>query len=146
MIGMQQTLRHDPDNEVYGDCFRTCIAIILDEDIEVVPHFCDPNQFKDHKKALRKFLHKRDLDVFTIMYPGETSFADVLFTTGHYNPGIPMVISGKSPRGVNHCIVAMDGEVFCDPFDGSDNPTPFLGPSEESGMWWVEVIAMKARH
>ena len=146
MIGMQQLIKHDPENDKYGDCFRTCIAIILDEDPEVVPHFCDPNQFDDRKKVLRKFLHARDLDVQTTMYPGEISFEDVLFTTGHYNPDIPMIVTGKSKRGVNHCVVIMNGEVFCDPFDGTDRPDPFISCAEPTGMWWVETIAMKANH
>ncbi len=144
MIGMKQLNKHDPDNGVYGDCFRTCIAIILDDDPETIPNFCDPSQFDDHKKATRKFLNGRGLDLYTTMYPGDIAFNDVLFTVGHYNPDIPVIITGKSPRGVSHCIVAMNGEVFCDPHDGSDNQKPFLKASEPSEMWWVEAIVMKA--
>src|SRR3546814_14399554 len=36
-----QLIKHDPENGAYGDCQRTCIAVILDLHPSEVPHFCD---------------------------------------------------------------------------------------------------------
>lgn len=30
MIPLNQTIFHDPDNKIYGDCQRACIASILE--------------------------------------------------------------------------------------------------------------------
>lgn len=38
MKPVRQLYRHDPANGVYGDCWRACIASVLELPIEDVPH------------------------------------------------------------------------------------------------------------
>lgn len=38
---MRKQTPHDPENGVIGDCFRCCIAFLVGEEIENVPHFVD---------------------------------------------------------------------------------------------------------
>jgi len=38
---VKQTIIHNPDNGMYGDCFRACVASLLEKPIEKVPHFCN---------------------------------------------------------------------------------------------------------
>ncbi len=38
MKNLKQIVKHDPDNDQYGDCYRSAIACILDYDsVEEVP-------------------------------------------------------------------------------------------------------------
>lgn len=50
MTPVKQTILHDPENGKFGDCFRACIASLLELPITAVPHFCDqynPSWFRE---------------------------------------------------------------------------------------------------
>lgn len=149
MIRRKQLITHDPENGKWGDCYRTCVSIILDIEPQHIPHFCDgPNGFGEDGsgiKGLREWLRPMGMGVWQNIYTADTSLEDILRTSEHLSNGVPYILTGKGGRGVNHCVVVIDGKVFCDPFDGTDNSNPFLGPAEtpetDERYWWVEVIA-----
>ena len=39
----KQLNEHNPDEGVYGDCYRTAIGCLLNIPPEFVPHFCEPH-------------------------------------------------------------------------------------------------------
>jgi hypothetical protein len=47
MKPIDQEFMHDPEKGIIGDCFRACIASILELDINEVPHF-----YRDHKEMM----------------------------------------------------------------------------------------------
>jgi hypothetical protein len=97
---------------VRGDCFRACVASILELPIEDVPHFVAIE--KDWWGEVQRWLAKWDLfalwirvgEDFMLGWPAETTYC---------------ILNGESPRakGRKHCVVArLDGwnfEVVHDP-------------------------------
>ena len=147
-----QLYRHDPENGSVGDCFKTCVAMLLGVDADQVPHFAkdaidaggDPGQAV---QMLRDWLEPQGLGLGQFLYPPETTFSEIIASLSHHSPGIPFMVLGKSPRGDwGHVVVVQDGKV-ADPALGTwrdDPPEEILtGPAEgEDGekWWWVECI------
>lgn len=132
MRPLKQLIRHDPDNGLYGDCHRTCWAVILDFDPADVPHFCDgPDDKLGNWKALeREWLASLGLAPVTIGY-NNAGLDLILSTLAHSAPGIPVILGGKSSLGVNHSVVALNDRIYCDPSGNG-----IVGPMDD-GFWWV---------
>lgn len=144
MTPHNQLIRHDPDNGAYGDCQRTCVAVILDLHPSEVPHFCDdPAATRDDDgwwaKRQERWLAERGLTCATFAYSGETSLDQVMGFTSRQNPTTPMILLGQSSLGCNHVVVVMNGEIVCDPSGNG-----IVGPSLE-GVWEVSVISIGDR-
>lgn len=150
MTPQKQLVKHDPENGKWGDCYRTCLAVILGMDAADVPNFCCQVEFPDTDKyglsAARDWLSGRGLAIFNSPFLAEVSFGELLVSLGVHSPGVPAIITGMGPRGVNHCVIAMDGKVFCDPHTGGHVDDALTGPAlndDGSEFWWVEIIAFK---
>lgn len=139
----RQLITHSPQNGRWGDCYRTCIAMVLGMNPRLVPHFCDGG---DHTGSIesQEWLNQRGLSHVTIYYPPSYDIKEIMATLGHYSPDTPMILTGKSPRGTNHSVVALNGEIFCDPATGDDNQDALVGPalSGDGAFWWVEFISV----
>lgn len=111
MKPVDQTLFHDPDAGVVGDCFRACVASILELSIDEVPHF-----FEDGGRVwwfeLDRFLAQRGLAAVEFT----TSSENVLSEAAVY------IASGPSPRHpeVHHAIVCRGFDVVHDPHPSRD--------------------------
>lgn len=97
MIPVNQTKLHNPEKGINGNCFRACIASILEVDIDSLPIFEDyfdlwPDVFVAWCNANR---------------------IDFCFTANP--PNGYSIITGTSIRGVLHCCIAFDGVVVHDP-------------------------------
>lgn len=133
-----QLNRHDPLMGVYGDCFRTCIASVLDLHPAEVPHVFDKHH-DDGDAAMAKmneWLGGRGLRAIWIAYQGDTPRSRLLSILGDMNPGLPFLLGGQSRPGVGHFVVCMDGEIVSDP---SPTPTGDLAPHDD-GLWHVYFI------
>lgn len=86
-----------------GDCFRACVASLLDVSVADVPNFVASERWWD---ALVDFLEPRR--VFPIILrPTEGNL---------YIPdGVHYIASGQSPRGFRHAVVFRDGAMVHDP-------------------------------
>ncbi|MBW4710720.1 hypothetical protein KX928_23265 [Roseobacter sp. YSTF-M11] len=149
LVRRKQLINHDPENGKFGDCYRTCVAMVMGLDPAEVPHFCDGNPDDvSGTTGLRNWLAPQGLGVFQVIYGADTPFRDVMFSLCHLSPEIPTIITGMGTRGVNHCVVAIGGEVFCDPCNGKPVKKPFTGPAEQNdeAWWWIEVIAKVPTH
>lgn len=111
MIELTQLILHDPENNKYGDCFRTCVACILEiPDATHVPHFFE-NCFDDPhlwQQSLNDWLFKRGLAYIEISSPGAEWFKSWGIDTYH-------IISGYSTRGFGHAVVGRNGKIVWDP-------------------------------
>ena len=68
----KQLYRHDPENGVWGDCYRTAWACLLDLEPEDVPHFCEG--FTDDGAATAKldaWLRERGLCRYVVFRPND---------------------------------------------------------------------------
>lgn len=141
MTPAKQLIEHCPAEGRYGDCQRTCVAVILDLDPADVPHFCDdPTAKRDTPQwwARRQdaWLAERGLAWATVAYSGEASLEDVLLWTSRQSPNVPMTLLGRSSLGSNHVVVVLNGEIVCDPSGNG-----IVGPCD-AGTWEVSMIAV----
>lgn len=115
MIKLTQLILHNPENGKFGDCFRTCIACILDiPDVTLVPHIFE-NGFDDTaiwQQPLNEWLSKLGL-----------AYIDVACAEGWFdswNINTYHIISGNSPRGFSHAVVGRNGKMVWDPHPSRD--------------------------
>lgn len=132
-----QLIKHDPDNGRFGDCYRTCIASILDLHPSEVPHFYS-GKAGDQRAHAVAWLAVWGLNSFQTYYDGGATIEAVLYTTGEMCPGVPLILSGESRLGVNHSVVVMDGKIVSDPSGNG-----IIGPCDD-GLIWVEAITVGA--
>jgi hypothetical protein len=89
----------DPEQ---GDCFKTCVAMILDIDPELVPNFCAYGKEK-WWRIFQDWLEQIHLTAIEV----NISKQPLCWTVG----GTPCIVSGKSPRGDwLHSVVAASME------------------------------------
>lgn len=138
----EQLIKHDPDNDMWGDCQRTCIAVILDLHPSDVPHFCDMSPTRKDKRPWlqqqQEFLESMGYSCATFAYHPSLSFDEVMDLTSRQNPKTPMILLGTSSLGCNHVVVVLNGEIVCDPSGNG-----IVGPCQE-GTWELTVISVGA--
>lgn len=94
-----QTILYDRDRpEVPGNCVQAAVASLLDMPLDAVPHFAT---FDLWLSAMRLWARGHEL----AMHHEPTSVI----------PDRSCLVSGKSPRGVTHAVVADAGKVVWDP-------------------------------
>jgi len=133
MIPQDQEFPHKPEEGIYGDCFRSVIASLLEIPIKEVPHFlydnCDNITFN---KRLADFLKPLGLAYFCVP---AFDIKDWRVKQGIEEP-IYHEISDESPRFSDslHSVVGCDGEIY---FDG--HPTklglPKVTPDRTFGFF-----------
>jgi len=112
MIPIDQSILHDPDNGKNGDCWRACLASVLELPIEKVPHFGDMNA-REGRKAELTFLGNMGFTIYTIYGEGSMTNHPQMEEGDHeYYFAI-----GPSPRNKNisHQVVCHNGEIVHDP-------------------------------
>lgn len=92
-----------PEHE-RGNCYPTCVANLLDLDVESVPNF---GPGKDWAEQAQKWLQDRGLSFMTFN-TDPTAF-------GSPYTGLVVIAGGKSPRGHNHAVLWSDGKLLHDP-------------------------------
>lgn len=119
-----QTILHDPSlteeqintgRHVLGNCMQAAIASVLKMPIDAVPHVV---QFVWWPQALELWLRQFDLTL-------KSEQIDTI-------PERLCIVSGTSPRGVSHVVVAHAGEIVWDPHPSRD------GLVSVRTVWWFE--------
>jgi len=127
---------HKPEEGIYGDCQRTCIAMLTGLEPREVPHFCDPNECgADWRKAMTNWLASRGLGLvsFALDVPTTERALEVM---GDWVRG-PATLAGKSPRGDwNHIVVVDEDGAVLDPHPSDHG---IAGPGDD-GFFWVEAL------
>lgn len=137
MTPFKGLLQHDPDNGVWGDCYRTAIGCLLDLPPDEVPHFADGGIVPEKtQKAIQAWLAPRHIALMGFPFLGE--LADVLRAMKLVNPGVHYLLAGQSRTGVAHVVVARDDRIVHDP--SPSNPG-IIGP-EDDGFYWVHILAI----
>jgi hypothetical protein len=107
-----QTLFGDgSDGRPAGDCFRACVASLLELPIEEVPHVVE-----DHVRggthwaiALNRWLRPRGLGYVEMPAQGSSCYGMLDVSGGYY------VASGPGPRGYPHAVIEREGVLAHDP-------------------------------
>lgn len=133
MTPHKQLITHAPEQGQFGDCFRTCIAVVLDLEPAQVPHFYETGTFDGD--GVRSFLLGKGLAEFEFSMDAGMELEKALEIAGSFGPGVPMILTGRSRIDVNHCVVVLDGKIVCDPSGNG-----IVGPTPENG-YWFSVLA-----
>ena len=116
MTPVDMTVMHDPENGAIGDCFRCCIASLLDMQPEQVPHFMDyPWDDPDGGKWFRhlnQWLRDKGLAYIEINVDPQQPWKWGDFVQCGFDPWY--IWSGESPRA-RHSTVAQAGILVHDP-------------------------------
>lgn len=137
MIPAMCRVKHDPENNQYGDCVRACIATVLEIDTEAVPHFAhdDPDGIILAERV-REYLAPSHT-IYAVAYPGETAKDELLAYIGEQNPGATYMLIGGTADGGEHMVVCRGDHV-------AHNPAWYgcsLTRPTDRGWWVVWVVA-----
>ena len=147
-IYMQE--RHDPGNGKFGDCFRACIASILEQDIEYVPHVMADmkKDYHDCIDEMRLWLATQGygfLD-FPVKNPGGEllDIKCILDAYSIYGKGLYYILSGCSSSShdgaYNHSVVCLENNVVHDPSTREKGRVNISGPCKNSDAFWISII------
>lgn len=142
MLIQKQKNLHQPELGIYGDCFRTCLAVLLDVDALMVPHFLhnyDNRTPEEIDRSIAGWLEYQNLNLIRIQFPGEETQENIMLSANMMGSGLPYLLSGLSRTGCNHVVVCQGTEIVCDP---SLTDAGIIGPMKEN-YWWVEWLVGK---
>jgi hypothetical protein len=114
MTPTKQTILHDPENGLHGNCFSAVLASLLHLPIETIPVFSDPDHWV---KDLNAWLRPHGLAYLSFPDP---AFSHTLSNFGI--EGLHHEIGGMTTRwkDVGHSCVAEDGRLVFDPHPSDD--------------------------
>lgn len=142
----KQLIKHDPDNGHIGDCFRTCIAILINEDAVNVPNFMDCLDTVLADKLALEYLEGKGFTRLSFQIRQAHLDCKVLDDWFGDNP---YILTGKSPsfENTNHCVIAKGNcEIIYDP---SESNKGLDGPVIQEGCppyYWIEFIIKKMNY
>jgi len=137
MNAYKQIYRHDPENGIYGDCYRTAIGCILNREPEKIPHFTEQCQLKtmgDSGKLAAAWLKDEGFSMVSFAFDLDPD--GVLELMGEMNPDVYYILSGESKTGVNHCVIANGAKIIHDP---SLDDSGIVGRCDD-GLTWIEIL------
>lgn len=135
----KQRFRHDPENGVYGDCYRTVLACLFGLEPEQVPHFMrDSNGVRGYDEA-REWLAARGYSEVTVPVFGDIeNLPQILENMRAFNDdGTFYLLSGISRTGCGHVVVCQYDEIVHDP---SLTDAGIVAPFED-GTFRISFIA-----
>jgi hypothetical protein len=137
MTPYKQINKHDPDNGVFGDCYRTCIACLLDRSPSEVPHFHNGELSGSEVEALTNNWLKKQygLSIVELPFPGD-SLEAVQLNFKERNLGVHYLLSGFSKNACNHVVVCKNGKIVNDP---AQDDSSITGPCDD-GYYWIGFL------
>lgn len=137
MRPQKQLFHHRPAEGIYGDCYRTAIACILDLSPDEVPHQHKEQIDGEQRQLMEEWLRGQNLCIAAIIFEADPEV--VLDTMKNLNPQTIYILSGFSRTGVNHSVVCRGGEIIWDP---SLTDAGIVGRCDD-GYTWVEFLAVR---
>ncbi|MDB5541901.1 MAG: Bcep22 3 [Devosia sp.] len=132
--------QHDPANGRWGDCYRACLASILELQTAQVPHFIQDRATKpEWRDDERAWLSARGLQpiIMVLKLPLPT----ILECLGPMNPGVHYIVGGMGANGMPHAVVACGASIVHDPGN-----VGIAGPVEGGQHVLTFVGALSAPH
>ncbi|MBL4656293.1 MAG: hypothetical protein JKY33_10775 [Bacteroidia bacterium] len=143
----KSSITHDPEQSQWGDCFRTCLACLLDYPNPLnVPHFFD---FKDRgfseqeannsfDRASEWLLMNHRMHHVIIPWTFE-NLTQLLEHTNNAFPNVTFMLVGQSKIS-NHVVICKNGKIIHDPSNSAESPYLF-GPCDD-GFWRTEFLVV----
>ena len=151
MIRHKQLYRHNPATGEIGDCFRTCLACVLDaERVEDIPHFfadvwppgeLDPEIAELAITSAQKWLLENSAFGY-IEFPLAASNNERLFKwlRSYCSDRTPLIVGCTSKNGGHAVVVFPDGEIWDPSLDNSG----MVGPMKD-GYYWIGCVTYRGR-
>lgn len=132
----------DAERRSAGDCFRACLASILELPLADVPHFFEgaaagtalTPAMDDH---IQQWFARMGLTLLFLPIMARSPAQAMAVFGGRY-PTLYYVLVGQTRKGVNHAVVCCGTAVVHDPAGRS---SPGLYGPQEDGFFTVCVIA-----
>lgn len=140
----KQKYRHRPEKGQIGDCWRTCIACLLGLERDDVPHFYEDCWDVDYVglNKTKEWLETHfGLTIMT--FPMLADSVDcVTNAMASWNPNLRYMLTGTSPRGTCHVVIASNGRILHDPaLDGGG----LIGPHSDK-LFWIDMLVPAGVH
>lgn len=139
----KQAFLHDPASGVFGDCYRTTLACLLDLERDEVPHFAtsmDPQEWEQTvQPKFDAWLAERGLIELAVPFTGDLS--GVLAMQSGLAGGVACMLTGTSLTGCNHVVIVKGGRIEHDP---SINGSGIVGPTDAGYFWLTWLIPLDA--
>lgn len=136
-----QQFRHRPEEGIQGDCYPTAIACVLGRPRADIPHWHEALTGPEVNARYIDWFRSQGLRriYFPVLDTGETfrTLANEMWSRGD---GMPMILTGAGPRGVNHVVVVYGTDDFWCPTLGKTNDVGLVGPALPDGYYWAEWI------
>ena len=134
MTPQHSIVKHDPPHS-YGDCLRACIASVMDQPIEQVPHFAAHGATGD-EAMVKVRQHLVPMAPFIVAWPGDIALGDLHEMQRVHTPHRSYILFGGTHNGGDHCVVCQGGEIVHNPAWYGCN---IVGPLS-NGTWQVLVV------
>jgi hypothetical protein len=136
-----QSDRGNPERTEAGDCFRACVASILELPLNTVPHFFQGQRVgtvisPQRETAMQDWFGLRGMGFVTMPLWAETA-VEAMGMFGNRYPNLYYILIGQTRKGVNHAIVCRGNYVAHDPA----RPAIGLAGPQGNGVFTVGIIA-----
>lgn len=138
---------HNPAEGRYGDCYRTCIAILLDMDAADVPHFAEMELVNgwDRDKTdavVREWLAERGYTMLSMVV--QATFGGIDAWAVGATGGLPYILTSQSNKykDVCHCTIAQNAfdPVWCPQVGRPVRQEPFYDKVAENYFYGIEML------
>jgi hypothetical protein len=138
MNAYKQLNKHDPDNGVVGDCFRTVFGCLLNIEPCHVPHFVEQcNEYKDSCELADEWLATKGYkQVHSILDGDKLPIQLVLDHVYSLNPGVYYILGGTSKNDTDHVVICLNNKIIHDP---AIDDSGIVGPCAD-GLYWVTYL------
>jgi hypothetical protein len=136
-----QSDRGNPERTEAGDCFRACVASILERPLDTVPHFFQGQRVgtvisPQRETAMQDWFGLLGLGFVTLPLRADTP-EQAMGMFGSRYPSLYYILIGQTRKGVNHAIVCRGAYVAHDP----GRPAIGLAGPQGNGVFTVGIIA-----
>lgn len=124
-----------------GDCFRACVASLLEWPLDTVPHFFQGQRVgaaisPQRETAMQDWFGQLGLGFVTIPIQADTP-GQAMAVFGNRYPSLYYILVGQSWKGINHAVVCRGTYMAHDPA----RPGMGLTGPQSNGVFTVGIIA-----
>lgn len=124
----------------FGECYRCCVASVLNMTRESVPHFHDQKSgteiTSETNRRIREWFSIQG--AYYVEFGFRLSMDDLLHAMGESHPGLHYLLMGRTARGGVHAVVACGDRIVHDP--ASPGGHILTGPLSD-GHYRIGIIA-----
>lgn len=122
----------------HGDCLRACVASLLEQEPDQVPHFAKNGDGDEQHALLIDYLAKRQMVASVIPFGGEMTLGEVCRKVVDAYGSLKFILMCSTIRDVNHAVICSNGRVLHDP---AKYKNEILKPVIEHNHWFVIILA-----